>query len=163
MGAVMIAASDSGPERGVCGGVHLDGDQVGVLVRRQVHDGNQFRPALHRPKDDRNRHGGRRWVHFAWSHWQGLYASFMFMPSRIRIETLPVVSFLAIDCEVVWKLDYPKGEVIPKIVSKRFTPMIDRLHDISSYTLSTSANSTVAFSTAHNFNLLHFQPSAIST
>ena len=32
------------------------------------------------------------------------------------------------------------------------------LHDISYYTLS-----TYAFSTAHNFNLLHFQPSAIST
>ena len=38
-----------------------------------------------------------------------------------------------------------------------------RLHDISSYTLSTYALPTVAISTAPNFNLLHFQPSAIST
>ena len=37
------------------------------------------------------------------------------------------------------------------------------LHDISSYAISTYAISTVAISTVDNFNLLHVQPSAIST
>ena len=35
--------------------------------------------------------------------------------------------------------------------------------DISSYAISTYAISTVVISTVDNFNLLHFQPSAIST
>ena len=51
----------------------------------------------------------------------------------------------------------PVGNIETFILQKSW------LHYLSSNTLSTYAISTVAISTARNFNLLHFQPSAIST